>query len=793
MDNAEFDLFTEDYETAVKKIKKCYSADTSNAYINYKVGYFYQKTLNDKAKSLFYLRKAVYDISPNYPDGGFDLRKAPIKSWILLGDAYSLNYQFDQAIFCYQRYLKVSNTTNKTVLCELNQKIESAAFAKKLYSSPVRMEKELVCPDFDMGFDNKNPVISADESNIVFTTEETEAQQVYFSHKKGDKNNNIWSKPDDITSVFKSEGDFSSVYLSPDGNTLLISKTNKKQTALYESSFNGKRWTKALWLNENINVSNQKSACLSADGNTIYFSSDRQGGKGGYDIYKSVKNAGGQWTPAVNLGDKINTPYDDLYPFILVDNRTLFFSSQGHRNMGGYDIFFSKMKDNGEWSEPLNLGYPLNTPDDEMFYFPLKDGLTGYISLKPDNKTEEAAGRQIYKVMITPLDSAVFSQKLTNPIKAKEDPAAMDTISAERLHELHMKDTSVVTILVKETHNPEISGYLKEVKGMRVYNKDQTYRYYFGLYYNMDTAAADIKRFIDMGFKSAEMKNASKENFFNQSSPVADKIKDLTEVRKSVKPDEVKTEPLNKDAGNKDKVKKKQKTLLTGRQENIPAENTQNTKKFFHDEVTVPAYTIQVCATKNPTGDYRFFKDLKNVRENKCTDGWFRYTSGDFSDYETAKKELQHILAEGFKGAYVISYRDYRAKYLNGQATSANVRLFNPDTEAGYEIQICSSRKPVSNWEKTDNAIKIKKYDCSDGWYRYTCGEYPAYPDAKSQVPVIQNMGFKGAFVISVQVFKDKYLGGNTSGKTRMLENKTGTVKTNFKKTAGNKKKKRIR
>ena len=150
---------------------------------------------------------------------------------------------------------------------------------------------------------------------------------------------------------------------------------------IYTSQFENGIWLPYVKLNENINTKYWEShATISHDNKKLYFTTNRKGTLGGLDIYVSTRDSTGDWGPAVNLGPVINTPYNEESPFLSQDDKTLFFSSRGHFNMGGYDIFFSTLLDNGEWSVPLNVGYPMNSTDDDVFFKPLKEGYEGYYS-----------------------------------------------------------------------------------------------------------------------------------------------------------------------------------------------------------------------------------------------------------------------------------------------------------------------------------------------------------------------------------------------------------------------------
>jgi outer membrane protein OmpA-like peptidoglycan-associated protein len=150
---------------------------------------------------------------------------------------------------------------------------------------------------------------------------------------------------------------------------------------IYSTTLNGEKWSKPVKLNEHVNSKYwEPSACFSADGNTIYFTSNRPGGYGGRDLYSVNKTPKGDWANALNLGPTINTAYDEDAPFIHHDGITLSFSSNGHNTMGGFDIFASTLTGINKWTEPENVGYPINTTDDDIFYVISPDGRKAYYS-----------------------------------------------------------------------------------------------------------------------------------------------------------------------------------------------------------------------------------------------------------------------------------------------------------------------------------------------------------------------------------------------------------------------------
>ncbi|HET6989943.1 MAG TPA: OmpA family protein, partial [Bacteroidia bacterium] len=164
--------------------------------------------------------------------------------------------------------------------------------------------------------------------------------------------------------------------------TITKDGTDGPNTDIYTSDLNDGSWTPIRSLGDKVNdpVYWDSQPTVSGDGNTIYFASNRPGGIGGIDIWMTKKGPDGEWQVPVNLGPKINTEYDEKSPFIHTDSQTLYFSSNGHPGVGGYDVFYSRMDAKGNWQEPVNLGVPINTAGDDVGFFVSTDGTTGYFS-----------------------------------------------------------------------------------------------------------------------------------------------------------------------------------------------------------------------------------------------------------------------------------------------------------------------------------------------------------------------------------------------------------------------------
>jgi hypothetical protein len=208
---------------------------------------------------------------------------------------------------------------------------------------------------------------------------------------------NEWAQPVNVTPELQSDGDHYVSYLSDGGDVMLLSKDDNINSDIWISKYSGDRWEPARKLKKEINTKYWEAhGFMTEDGSTMIFSSDRPGGFGGLDLYMSKLMADGEWGQPVNMGPEINTPFNDDRPFLINKGTMLFFASQGHYNMGGYDIFRSELQGNGLWSKPLNLGYPVNSPDDNIFFCPTDGGKGGFI---PMAHRDNSAGKlDIYRI-----------------------------------------------------------------------------------------------------------------------------------------------------------------------------------------------------------------------------------------------------------------------------------------------------------------------------------------------------------------------------------------------------------
>ena len=246
------------------------------------------------------------------------------------------------------------------------------------------------------------PVLTADEQELIFTRrlgESNEDDEDLVITKKDSLGH--WQKPESISPNVNSEFNEGTCSISADGRQLIFTSCLGRKgfgnCDLFQSLKVGGIWSQPLNMGPQINSAAWESQpSLSADGRVLYFLSDRKGGLGNRDIYVSHQIEPNKWTKAENLGSKINTSYDEISPFVHANGRTLFFAANGRLGFGGYDLFRSE-KENGEWQEPINFGYPVNNHEDQFSLFITADGKRGYYSHEEGSKNTSG---KIYEITV---------------------------------------------------------------------------------------------------------------------------------------------------------------------------------------------------------------------------------------------------------------------------------------------------------------------------------------------------------------------------------------------------------
>jgi len=378
---AENYVLYEEYKEALTLYQGLLKIEPGNSNFKYRIGQCLINIPGRKAEAIKYLEDAVKNIDLNYKEGKFKETKAPYDAYYYLANAYRIDNQLSKAIDTYELFKKNLNPKVYDTAI-VNLQIVSCRNAQELMKVPIFIKKENLGDIINSRFSDYNPVVSADESVMVYNKAEQFQDIVYFTKKVNGK----WTTPVDIIPDFglgfEEKNYVTSI--SDDGRELYVYRPGADYDGNIYISRRDKndKWSNLIKLNDNINTKYWEShATISHSGKKLYFTSNRKGTYGGLDIWVSQKDSTGDWGPAKNLGPVINTIYNEESPFLGKDDKTLFFSSRGHFNIGGYDVFYSTLMDNGEWSTPLNVGVPINTTDDDVFFDPVHDGYQAYYAM----------------------------------------------------------------------------------------------------------------------------------------------------------------------------------------------------------------------------------------------------------------------------------------------------------------------------------------------------------------------------------------------------------------------------
>lgn len=359
-------------------------SDTTNIKANFEAGHLHLETIKKDLAVKYFLRIANQD-----PDYRFDLN-----FWI--GQSLQYGLEFDKALKYYTQYRqKLISKPNyqgkdKVELKEVERKIKECENGIEFVANPKNFSIVNIGREINSEFDDYGPVLNESESELVFTTRRRDDnlnenvaednkpwEDIFTTTKSGGK----WARAKNIGAIINTKFNDSNLALSADGKTLYIYKDDGNGDIYVSERLADGTWGVPDALPGIINSSyREASVSVTENGDILYFASERPGGLGGSDIYVCTKDSKGEWSKVKNLGSSINTELDEDGPFIDYDGKSLYFSSRGRKGMGGYDIYKSTLinLDRNEWSEPENLGFPINTPDDDVYFVNSKDGKRAY-------------------------------------------------------------------------------------------------------------------------------------------------------------------------------------------------------------------------------------------------------------------------------------------------------------------------------------------------------------------------------------------------------------------------------
>lgn len=487
-------------------------ADSFNHYstdLNYKMGIcFLQST--QKFKALEYLEFA----DKTQAEGQFEDLD------FYIAQAYQLNGDFDEAITRYQAYKGTLDDKEKAQRYFINKKISECKTGKELTENPERVWIDNLGPEINTQYPDFGPVISADNRSLYFTSRRPDSfggesdetgfhfEDIYYSTRQYEGE---WETAQNIGEPVNTESHDATVGLAPDGKSLLTYHgiSRKDGNVLITKQDESGNWIQTSNIGDNINTKHHESAAtLSFDEKTLFFVSDKPGGYGSHDIYVAHWDDEKQeWGKAENVGPTLNTEFEEKGVFFHPDNKTLYFSSEGHKTMGGLDIFKSEYNsETGEWTEPQNIGAPINTPDDDVYFVvsgneryayyssfrsggygekdiykitflgPKKEPLLASVELSNNNlnDTKNDMVGVFDKKKIIILKGNVIDGLTKEPLAA--DVAIVDTKTNEKIGDLISNEDGSYMVVVEAGRSYAItstaSGYTIASKNIATTNKD---------------------------------------------------------------------------------------------------------------------------------------------------------------------------------------------------------------------------------------------------------------------------------------------------------------------------------
>ncbi len=367
-----------DFREAKRQLEILLQSNPNNTSYNYMLAMCYlQGTIDWKGKAIPYLEKIK------------DADDAPKDLLYWLAKAYHYDYQFDKAIELYNQF--ISETKDEFLQNEAKRATEQCQYAKQLVANRKMVQVQNMGKDINSPEPDYYPFVDEEESILVFSTRRDKGNPGYImtdGYKSADVfiskvKNGVWSRARSIGGAVGTALDEEVVGMPPDGSMLFINIDSYEISGdISVAERKGNQFQKPKPLGENINTPYVEiTGTVNKDHTVLYFSSDRPGGYGGFDIYKSHILPDGTWGPAINLGPVINTPYDEFFPMLYDDDKTLYFSSNGHLGMGDHDLFKSEWNEEKQtWGSPQNLGYPINTTDNDLSISFNKTKRVAYIS-----------------------------------------------------------------------------------------------------------------------------------------------------------------------------------------------------------------------------------------------------------------------------------------------------------------------------------------------------------------------------------------------------------------------------
>lgn len=525
----------------------------------------------------------------------------------MMARAYSLRHEPDKALEILS-HLKDS-TRFDDLLIELTHDINQATNAKILLNNPIALKISNPGANINSFYDDHSPLVCITGKRMFFTSRRPVGkdrllpdgqypENIFMSEFDGEN----WQTPTPVPELIKRNEHASILSLSPDGEQLFLYKTEGGLTKnIYVSHLIDNKWQEPVKLPAPINSAwDETHASLSPDRNTLYFTSNRPGGFGGLDIYSVRKDAYGSWEEPVNLGPSINSPHDEESPMMHPDGQTLYFISDGHASMGGFDVFYSHKLHNGQWAQAVNLGYPINSADDDLFFLPTLDKSQAYMS---SYRFSEGHGQpNIYQVSFS-----------------NEESGSLAVIEGTVKNQGNLPLSQLRILVWRESDNAQVGDYRPNPvsgKYLLILNTDERYR--------IQEATPETVQDLETIYLSPELA-------FNRTNRII-----LSEDIKMLSP----------------LIPQRSLAVV-----DTPTTDGRETVEKADQADEAPTFTIQILALqkqKRAHATYLRGLEAELIKTFRGDDGYLRYVYGQFKSETEARNHLVRMQRNGrFQDAWI--------------------------------------------------------------------------------------------------------------------------------------------
>ncbi len=733
---AQYLFLTEDYEAALKTYDKLLEMEPGNRNVQYLIGLCYQNIPGKKQESIPYFEAAIQSMTKKYKDGSYREKEAPYEALFYLGRAHHLNFDFMDAIDYYIHYKFEMDGEDFANIEYVDKQIEACELAEEMISHPLQV-KFTKMETGDKFIDNALfGVRSADNSTMVCLTKTDEENTIMMARNI----DGSWTRPSTIHTQLGNYPDCQISSLSHDGSALLLTRADPFNSDLYISHFDGEQWSTMEALPKYINTAYyESSASLSSDGQKLYFTSNKKGGYGALDIYVSEIQEDGKWSKPSNAGPKLNTIYNENTPFVTDNGELLYFSSQGHTTIGGYDVFLTSRQPDGSWALPKNLGYPINTPDDDLNYIPEYGGRNAYFASAARGENGESG---IYTMESLELGEPGFLASTNNYTVLNREATPLESELSEKSEtEIHGVNTG--EFLIVKNIMFEFDNFLLDDGAIQDVDRLCMIMEQFPELSVEVIGHADAMGKEDYNLELSRKRAKTVAGFLTgkgiaQNRFIAKGVGEQENIAINYNPDGT-DNPAGRQLNRHVEVK-----LMNYEDERITVE------EIFVPEHLRPKMDLNYSVLLSTTAqrDYNIPKILSQELIHEIqTDRSFIYTSGRYNKKADALDLVNTAVDKGFPGAKLIEKRDLD-RIIRTQSSMQDL------SNNIYTIQIIA----MSSALDMDYFIAIhgiKRIIGKDGIYRYVIGEFETPEEALTALPGIKIIGYPDAFVMNLARYKD--------------------------------------